>query len=250
MSIVLLCLGIGLISFVLTMVGLGGGLIFSPLFILLGFPLSTALSASLFLNGTAAVSAAITFFRKKMVDVKIGLPLLITSCLFAPVGAMISNRINMRLFIILLTLVILIAAARMLFSKKAEEARIEIGNARRILGGGAIGVVIGFMAGLFGIGGGVFVLPLLIYMLKVPTKTAAATSIFIVVFSSFSGFVAHQSLADIDWKFVLLAALFSFIGGQAGSMVMAEKLKGPTVRRIFGVILILFALKLVQKGFF
>jgi uncharacterized membrane protein YfcA len=42
-------------SFVLTMVGLGGGLIFSPLFVLLGFPISTAVSASLFLNGTAAL---------------------------------------------------------------------------------------------------------------------------------------------------------------------------------------------------
>jgi len=46
------------------MVGLGGGLIFSPLFILLQFPIHTAVSASLFLNGIAAISAAITYFRK------------------------------------------------------------------------------------------------------------------------------------------------------------------------------------------
>jgi uncharacterized membrane protein YfcA len=61
-----------LASFILTMVGLGGGLIFSPLFILLKFPVTTAVSASLFLNGIAAISAAITFFQKKMVDVKTG----------------------------------------------------------------------------------------------------------------------------------------------------------------------------------
>jgi uncharacterized membrane protein YfcA len=52
-------------SFILTMVGLGGGLIFAPLFILLEFPVSTAVSASLFLNGIAALAAAITYFRKK-----------------------------------------------------------------------------------------------------------------------------------------------------------------------------------------
>jgi len=76
------------------MVGLGGGLIFSPLFILLQFPVHTAVSASLFLNGIAAISAAITYFRKKMVDVKIGLPLIISSSLFAPLGAYATSKVN------------------------------------------------------------------------------------------------------------------------------------------------------------
>ena len=92
-------------------------------------------------------------------------------------------------------------------------------------------------------------MPLLIYVLKVPTKTAAATSIFIVVFSSFSGFMAHISIARPDWGFILLAALFSFAGGQLGSRVMAEKLKGRTIRRIFGAVLLVFALKLIQNVF-
>ena len=105
-------------SFVLTMVGLGGGLVFSPLFVLLGFPVTTAVSASLFLNGIAALSAAITYFRKKMVDVKTAVPLLLTSMLAAPFGALLTNAINMRLFSGLLALVILLAAIRMLFSGK------------------------------------------------------------------------------------------------------------------------------------
>ncbi|MBW1703126.1 MAG: sulfite exporter TauE/SafE family protein, partial [Deltaproteobacteria bacterium] len=79
MPLVLLLGIIFLASFILTMVGLGGGLVFSPLFVLLKFPVTTAVSASLFLNGIAAMSAAITYFRKKMVDVKIGLPLIVTS---------------------------------------------------------------------------------------------------------------------------------------------------------------------------
>ena len=85
-------------SLLLTMVGLGGGLIFSPLFILLQFPVHTAVSASLFLNGIAAISAAISYFRKKMVDVKIGLPLIIYSSIFAPLGAYATFKINLRLF--------------------------------------------------------------------------------------------------------------------------------------------------------
>ena len=234
-------------SFVLTMVGLGGGLIFSPLFILLQFPIHTAVSASLFLNGIAAISAAITYFRKKMVDVKIGLPLIISSSLFAPLGAYATSKVNLQLFTAILAVVILLAAVRMIFSKKVESEGKEIATAYKIMGGAVIGMVIGFVAGLLGIGGGVFIVPLLIYVLGVPTKTAAATSIFIVVFSSFSGFIAHVSIAVPDWRFILMAALFSFTGGQLGSRIMAEKLKSRTIRRIFGVVLLVFVLKLLHK---
>jgi uncharacterized membrane protein YfcA len=234
-------------SFILTMVGLGGGLIFSPLFILLKFPVTTAVSASLFLNGIAAISASITYFRKKMVDIRTGLPLLLASTLCAPLGAMLTNRINLDVFTAILALVIFMAAIRMLFSKKIESEGIDVGDARRIIGGCGIGFVIGIMAGLLGIGGGVFIVPLLIYVLKIPTKTAAATSIFIVVFSSFSGFITHISLAATDWKFILMAAIFSFTGGQLGSKIMAEKLKGRTVRQIFGAVLMVFVFKLIQR---
>jgi len=249
MPLVLLLAIIFFASFILTMVGLGGGLVFSPLFVLLKFPVSTAVSASLFLNGIAAISAAITYFRKKMVDVKVGLPLLITSTLTAPFGAMVTSRINIRVFTSILAVVIFVAALRMLFSKKTGSEEMDVSPARRIIGGGSIGLVIGFMAGLLGIGGGIFIVPLLIYVLKVPTKTAAATTIFIVVFSSFSGFITHISLADTDWRFILTAAIFSFAGGQLGSRIMAEKLKGRTVRRIFGVVLLLFVFKFVQRSF-
>ena len=247
MPLVLLLMIVFFASFVLTMVGLGGGLIFSPLFVLLKFPVTTAVSASLFLNGIAAFSASINYFRKRMVDIKTGLPLLVASTLCAPLGAMLTARINLDAFTGILALVIFLAAMLMLFSKKIEAEGMPVDSTRRIIGGGGIGVAIGLMAGLLGIGGGVFIVPLLIYVLKVPTKTAAATSIFIVIFSSFSGFIAHISLADTDWKFILMAAIFSFTGGQLGSKIMAEKLKSRTVRQIFGIVLLIFVAKLVQR---
>ena len=236
-------------SFVLTMVGLGGGLIFSPLFLLLGFPVTTAVSASLFLNGTAAVSAAITYYRKKMIDMQTAIPLLLSSTAAAPFGAMLTGVIDVKVFSGVLAVVIFLASLRMIFSGKIEERRLPADMKGRILGGGAIGIVIGLMAGLLGIGGGVFIVPLLIYVLRTPTKTAAATSIFIVVFSSFSGFLAHISMADTDWKFIFSAAVFSFIGGQLGARVMSEKLKGRRIRQIFGIVLLVFFVKLLQKSF-
>jgi len=159
-----------------------------------------------------------------MVDVQVRLPLILASALAAPLGALTTSRVNIKIFTAILAGVIFLASLRMLFSDKTEAAAEEVGTRRRVIGGGAIGLVIGFMAGLLGIGGGVFIVPLLIYILRVPTKIAAATSIFIVVFSSFSGFIAHVSIVVPDWRFILLAAPFLFAGGQLGSRIMAEKL--------------------------
>jgi len=239
-----------LISFVLTMVGLGGGLIFSPLFILLSFPLDSAVATSLFLNGVAAAGAGINYYRKGMVDLKAGIPLLISSTLAAPLGAAFMSKIDVQLFAALLVIVMLAASLRMLFGGVPEPKKDHLTLKQRIIAGAAIGIVIGFVAGLLGIGGGVFIVPLLIYILKLDPKKAAATSIFIVFFSSFSGFLAHAAMAQLDWPFLFMAALSSFAGGQAGSKIMSEKLKGRTVKKIFGVIMLLFCLKIIQKFWF
>ncbi|NQT70452.1 MAG: TSUP family transporter [Desulfobacteraceae bacterium] len=118
---------------------------------------------------------------------------------------------------------------------------------KRKLGAGLVGLVIGFLAGLLGIGGGVFVVPLLIYFLNIPTKTAAASSVFIVCFSSWTGFATHAFMHRMDWKFLFLAAIFSFAGGQIGSRTMAEKLGEKTVRIMFGGVLMLFCAKLLYR---
>ena len=236
-----------LASLILTMVGLGGGLIFSPLFILLDFPVSQAVSASLFLNGIAAVSAATVYLRKRMVDMAVALPLIVTSALGAPLGALFTERIDLRLFTGLLAAVVTLAAVRMIFGGKPKGSGRQVGRLHRIIGGGLIGLTIGFMGGLLGIGGGVFIVPLLIYVLHVETKIAAASSIFIVCFSSFAGFATHAAKADVDWRFVLIAAVCSFAGGQIGSRIMADKLKGRTVRILFGVVLLVFSARLIER---
>ncbi|MFY9941015.1 MAG: sulfite exporter TauE/SafE family protein, partial [Desulfobacterales bacterium] len=180
-----------LISLVLTMVGLGGGLIFSPLFVLLGMVKSEAASASLFLNLIAAGSAALAYSRKKMVDYSLSVPLIIASSLFAPIGSYFNLRIDLKPFLIIMAVVLALAGARMLLPAPAAAEGSGLSPARKISGGIAIGACIGLMGGLLGIGGGIFVVPLLIYVLKTPTKIAAASSTFIVCFSSLTGFLGY-----------------------------------------------------------
>ncbi len=238
-----------LISLLLTMVGLGGGLIFSPLFVILGFAKAEAASASLFLNLIAAASAAYTYARKKMVDFSLSIPLIVASSLAAPFGSFLNVRIDLKPFLIIMSGVLAVAGVRMLMSPATEVESAELSSTKKVAGGIVIGVCIGLMGGLLGIGGGVFVVPLLIYVLKTPTKIAAASSTFIVCFSSLTGFLGYASMSEINWKFILPAAVASFAGGQAGARIMSGRLKGKSIRVIFSFILFILCVKLLHQSF-
>jgi uncharacterized membrane protein YfcA len=245
----LLIAAIFVISLVLTMVGLGGGLIFSPLFVILGFAKTDAASASLFLNLIAAASAAYTYARKKMVDFSLSIPLIVSSSLAAPLGSFLNVRIDLKPFLMIMSVVLAIAGVRMLMSPTTEVENAKLSSTKKVAGGIFIGACIGLMGGLLGIGGGVFVVPLLIYVLKTPTKIAAASSTFIVCFSSLTGFLGYASMAEINWKFILPAAVASFAGGQAGARIMSSRLKGKSIRVIFSVILFILCVKLLHRSF-
>lgn len=246
----LLVAAIFLISLILTMVGLGGGLIFSPMFIILGFAKVDAASASLFLNLIAAASAAYTYSRKKMVDFTLAVPLIVSSSLAAPVGSYINTRIDLTYFLIVMAVALAVASLRMLMGPGNQDEAVPIPPLRKIVGGGAIGACIGLLGGFLGIGGGVFVVPLLIYVLKTPTKIAAASSTFIVCFSSLTGFLGYASVGQVNWRFILPAAVASFAGGQIGARIMSSRLKGKTIRTLFGVVLLLLCLKLLHRALF
>jgi len=237
------------ISFVLTMVGLGGGLLFSPLFLMLGLPKAAAASTSLFLNLVAASSAAVTYGRKRMVDFSLSLPLIVSSAIAAPFGSYVNGLVDVQSFSILMAIILILAAIRMAFVPKRDTSDREQSAKAKVFGGLLIGLAIGFLGGLLGIGGGVFVVPLLMYILHVPARTAAASSTFIVCFSSLTGFLGYMSMHSINWAFILPAALFSLAGGQAGARFMSARLQGRTISLIFSAVLIVFSLRLLYQSF-
>jgi uncharacterized membrane protein YfcA len=138
----------------------------------------------------------------------------------------------------------------MLMSPAGEVEAGVAGPSKKIIGGIGIGGCIGLMGGLLGIGGGVFIVPLLIYVMKTPTKIAAASSTFIVCFSSLTGFLGYASIEQINWKFILPAAVACFAAGQAGARIMSARLKGKSIRIIFGIILFILCTKLLHQSIF
>ncbi|WP_084301926.1 sulfite exporter TauE/SafE family protein [Desulfonatronovibrio hydrogenovorans] len=240
-----------LASFVLSMAGLGGGLVFAPLFVLIGFGQTPAVASSLLLNALGASTASYVYIRSRLVDFSLSIPLIITSGLAAPVGALVNNMVDQKYFMLVLSLVILAAGLRMLIASGMQPGSINqkhVWSMTRLIQSSLMGLIIGFIGGMLGIGGGVFVVPLLVYFLHVHPKTAAATTAFIVCFSSFAGFFTHAAMEALDWKFLILAGLFSSAGGLLGSRLMSTKLSGNFVKRLFGVILLFLSIYLFYRG--
>ena len=108
---------------------------------------------------------------------------------------------------------------------------------KRALLTAAVGLGIGFVAGLLGIGGGFLFVPTLIAV-GYPTKQAAATSAFVVVFSSFSGFAGHVAEGHYDWRVMAVGLIAVVVGAQIGAKVMKEKMKARWIKQLFGLLLL------------
>jgi uncharacterized protein len=141
-----------------------------------------------------------------------------------------------------------VAAVRSLSQSEAVEPKPLMLKAKRMLMGGFAGGVAGFMGGLLGIGGGFMIAPLLMEM-GYPTKEAAATTAFIVTFSSFSGFLGHLSVSHIDLTLVTVTVLAVLAGSQGGAWFMMNKAKPSYVKKLYGIILLLVAFQLLLSLF-
>ncbi|MCK4938263.1 MAG: sulfite exporter TauE/SafE family protein [Methanosarcinales archaeon] len=229
-----------------SMLGLGGSLVYVPLFYWLGIDIMVAIPTALLLNGITTSSAAITYLRKKMVDLHTAAPFIAASIIGAPIGAYFTQFTPVKTLLWILSIVLVFAGARMILSREPDgESQVADGNDKqRFIVGVVFGFVIGAAAGLLGLGGGVFIVPLLM-MLGFGTKRASATSAVIVAFISFSGFLGHLGTGHLDMTLMFFTGIAAFIGGQVGSHLMHSKVKSKTIKQLFGAVLWIMALKIV-----
>ena len=234
-----------LVSFVFAMLGLGGGMIYVPILKWAGFPMKEiAIPLGLLLNGLNTLLALIPFARKKLVDWRGGLAMAIAALIFSPLGAYTSTFVSEKPLMILFAVAVVVAAVRTLWaSKQAEPEEVMPLKKRSIIGGG-VGAFAGFAGGLLGIGGGFIIAPILMWM-GYKTKEAAATTAFVVTFSSFSGYLGHATEGEMNWALTILVVVAVIIASQLGAMFMSSKAKPKWVKELYGVVLLLIALKLV-----
>ncbi len=236
------------LSFIFAMLGLGGAMLYIPVFHWLGYDFkSIAIPTGLLLNGVTALSAAIFYLRAKMVDVKGSIPLIISSFLGAPVGAYFTKFVSTKLLILFFVIAMSFAGIRMLISSTHEDKDKQMSFGIKMILMVIGGFFIGFIAGLLGVGGGFLFVPMMLAM-GYKTKQAAATSSFVVIFSSFSGFAGHIAEGHFNLPFMLATTIAVIIGSQIGAKVMKEKMKAKWIKQMFGVILLGVGIKLFWKN--
>lgn len=230
----------------LTITGVGAAFVLIPVFTALGVELHEAMAVALLLNSLAMIIASYRYARKKLVLWKIGIPIIITSIIGAPIGAKLSYSVNNDLLRICFISFLFFAAAMMFFykSNKVKKEKKTILSLKVTIISSIFGLIVGFIGGLIGVGGGNIILPVLI-ALGIKPKEAIGTTALIVIFSSMSGFISHLGFGNLDMLFVVVTAGASIIGAVIGSWLMTNKLKPDVIKKILGTILIAVAVKMI-----
>ncbi len=241
MDILLIIVIAFFVALVFSMLGLGGAIIYTPLFFWLGLPLLTAIPMALLLNGITAASASITYLKQRLVITKIAFPIIATSILGTLTGSYLAPRVDTGLLILLLSAILFFASIRILFFNNLGFAS-ETTEKKKIIFGAGAGFCTGIVSSLAGIGGGTFIVPLLL-VIGFETKNAAATSSFIITFISLSGFLGHLGFGEqqMDLKILFYAGAAAFAGAQAGSRLIFRRVSGRTINRMFALVLLFVA---------
>jgi uncharacterized membrane protein YfcA len=228
---------------VLTIAGVGSAFIVIPTFYWLGVPLTEAMAIGLLLNAISMTFASVNYIRYKLVLFRTAVPIILLAIVFSPLGAWSTRFFPKNVLILLFVLFLVFAASMMLFykPKKKEEGQTDTG--KELKTGIGLGIGAGYLGGLLGVGGGNFIVPALIW-LGIDPKKASATTAFIVVFASLSGFFGHAAMGSVNWNLLAFAAIGSVAGALLGSWLMHKKLEAGQVKKIIGFVLYVIAAKM------
>ena len=225
-------------------VGFGGGSTYLALMLIWDIPYYIFPILALICNIIVVSGNSINYVRSGNLNLKLLTPYLIGSIPFAFFGASIS--ITKELFEILLFVILIIAGIFLLIeSKSFNNDQIKINSIPKIISL-LIGSIIGFTSGIIGIGGGIFLSPIL-FLMKAgyPKQITTTASLFILINSIFG--VAGQLTKDIVFdEFLNFWPLFIavLIGGQIGNFLNIKFLSGKTLAIITSLLVIFVAIRM------
>jgi len=107
-----------------------------------------------------------------------------------------------------------------------------------------IGLVSGMASGLFGVGGGIVIVPAMVMLLKVDIKTAIGTSLAVIIPTALAGTFKHHDLGHVNWWFAMALIPTAVIGAVVGSY-LTQVVHGAELKRAFGAFVILVGLRLL-----
>ena len=230
-----------LIALIYSSAGFGGGSSYLAVLALFPFDFTMIRMVALLCNIAVVSGSVWIFYKKGFLNIRKIFPLVLLSVPFAFFGGRI--KIDQEIFFILLGFTLLIAAILMMISKSEKQLFLpKYSNA--VIGGG-----IGFLSGVVGIGGGVFLSPILYFSRWAEAKTIAATTAAFILVNSISGLIG-QTLTNgfkIEISTAAFLVLAVVLGGQIGARFTAGKVNPLIVRKITSVVILVVAVRILWK---
>jgi uncharacterized membrane protein YfcA len=230
-------------------VGFGGGSSYLAILALTGIVFTQIRATALLCNIVVVSGNVFLFYHQKKLNWKKILPLILFSIPLAYLGGYL--KITQQFFFILLGFTLLFAAITMWISKRivsSDEKNTNSKPLRNTIFGG----VTGFISGMVGIGGGIFLAPLLhLTNWDTPKKIAATASFFILV-NSIAGLLGQYSNPDfnIDWNLTSILLVTVFIGGQIGSRISNQYLTPIQLKKATAILIAFVSIRILWKYLF
>lgn len=230
-----------LIALCYSSAGFGGGSSYLAILSLTPMAFEEVRMIALICNIAVVSGSLLVFKQSGYLKLKRILPLVLLSVPLAYLGG--SMKISQTIFFLLLGVTLLIASLMMLRTSDEETRKLPV-YANGIIGGG-----IGLLSGLVGIGGGIFLSPVLHLTRWASAKVIAATTALFIFVNSIAG-LAGQIVTNgfsVDWGLLLALIISVIVGGQIGARISAERLNPITVKRIAAILILIVALRQLYK---
>tara|TARA_B100000886_G_C20412200_1_gene487606 strand:- start:192 stop:932 length:741 start_codon:yes stop_codon:yes gene_type:complete len=233
-----------IVSFIYSSVGLGGGSAYTALMVIFGLNYKIIPTTSLTLNIFVSSLGIINFWRYGYGRINLILPFLITSVPMTYLGGKLDLSEDFFYFILFCSLLVMTTKIYFFNSTKIS---LKLYGLRKwsfiFLSGG----ILGFIAGTVGIGGGIYLVPLIFIFGLGTEKEAAAAGIVFIFVNSIVGIIPRFQLQDINFGIITPLIIAVMIGGLLGSYVGSVKFKSNTIQKIMGIILIIGIYSLLSK---
>ncbi len=197
----------------------------------------------------ASAVSAYTYGKNKNLDIKNGLVMMATVLVFTLIGSWVSSLVPSSTMGSFSTFMTLLLGIKFILRPvmTTKEAMGQVSAKKRIIQSIGCGVLIGFICGFVGAGGGMMMLLILTSVLGYELKTAVGTSVFIMTFTALTGSVSHFVIGGApDWMVLGLCILFTLVWARIAAR-FANKASAKTLNRATGVILVI--LGIVILGF-
>ena len=234
---VLVCIFIGAALY--TSVGHGGATVYTAILTLFSFAIAPLVTLVLVMNIVAAAIAWVMYQQAGFLRPRLLLPFVVTSVPSAYLGGLLP--ITGRTQAILLGLALLAAAIRLLFFAKPPSLDLRIRGIAYYAIAAAMGALLGFLAGATGIGGGIFLSPILIALGWANVKEAASVASAFIVLNSIAGLIARLPRTPIEPHYVAPFVAIVIIGALLGSFMGARRLPFRAVQVSLGFVLLIAA---------